>query len=158
MELRLRPPYFTPPAHRRLDDLVADKPPLLHTTCLSTKLSCSDSLVACPAITGVTATVKATFSSAPSSPATHTPRPNSSPSIDAPINCVCHQLRRVVSCPATTNQPRSFPKLHEFGFLPKSTFHHRRIKLTAASPFQVSLSLSLPCLSTMVTLRCSPSH
>jgi hypothetical protein len=60
IELRLRPPHCTP-AHRRVDGLVADKPPSSCTTCLSTRHLRGDSLAACPTITGITATVRATF-------------------------------------------------------------------------------------------------
>jgi hypothetical protein len=96
--------------------------PLL-ATCLSAGPHRSDSLVACPAITGATATVKATFPpywARLPSPAASTPRPNSSPSLDAPINWVRHKLHRAVSYPATTNQPRPFARIHEFWICTKS--------------------------------------
>jgi hypothetical protein len=123
IELRLRPPYFLPQLIGRLDNLAAVKLPPLRATCLSAGLHRGDSLVACPAITGATATVKATFPphwARLPSPAASTPRPNSSPSLDAPINWVRHKLRRAVSYPATTNQPRPFARIHEFWIRSKS--------------------------------------
>jgi hypothetical protein len=41
---------------------------------------------------------------------------------------------------------------------PQNCFRHRRTKLTTASPFQVSSSLTLLRLSTLVALGCLPCH
>jgi hypothetical protein len=105
IELRLRPPYFLPQLIGRVDNLTVELPPL-RATCLSVGLHRGDSLVACPAITGATATVKDTFPTHWArlpSPAASTARPNSSPPLAKPINWARRELRKVVKYPATTN-------------------------------------------------------
>jgi hypothetical protein len=61
----------------------------------------------------------------------------------------------------TSHRPVSPPSLQPWAPIssfPNSVLKHRRVELTAASPFPVSSSPSLPRLSTLIALWCLPSH
>jgi hypothetical protein len=158
IDLRLRPPYFLPQPIGRLDNLAVVKLTPLRATYLSAGLHHGDSLDACPAITGATATVKVTFPTHWArlpSPAASTPRPNSSPSLDAPINWERRKLHRAVNYPATTNQPRPFARIHEFWVPPKPV--SAAVKHTPPWPNRSGKALPNSCVVS-VALRTCEAH